>query len=77
MGNRRRDYQGETIMALGKHEHTKHGASEGTRRFAGKNLRQDYSEFDKVDARTKLETLRERYNVDSLNKVREKLRGSR
>jgi hypothetical protein len=65
-------------MALGKHEHTKHG---GFRRERGdslaKNLRQDYPEFNKVDPRTKLDTLRERYNVDSLNKVREKLRGSR
>ena len=40
-------------MALGKHEHTKHG---GFRRERGdslaRNLRQDYPEFNKVDPRT-------------------------
>ena len=62
-------------MALGKHQHTKHGGYRKERNdsLAG-NLRQDYSEFNKVDARTKLGTLKERFGVDSLNKVREKLR---
>ena len=65
-------------MALGKHEHTKHG---GFRRERGdslaKNLRHDYPEFNKVGGRTRLDTLRGRYNVNSLNKVRERLRRSR
>jgi len=62
-------------MALGKHQHTKHG---GYRRERGdskaKNLRQDYPEFNKVHGSTTLATLRERFGVDSLNKVREILR---
>jgi hypothetical protein len=63
-------------MPLGKHQHTKHG---GFRRERGdslaRNLSKDYAEFEKVDSRTKLETLRERFGVDSLNQVRKKLPG--
>lgn len=63
-------------MPLGKHQHTKHS---GLRRERGdslaRNLAKDYPEFKNVDPRTKLETLRERFGVDSLNQVRKKLRG--
>ncbi len=63
-------------MPLGKHQHTEHG---GFRRERGDslagNLAKDYPEFEKVNPRTKLETLRERFGVDSLNQVRKKLRG--
>ena len=62
-------------MALRKHQHTKHG---GYRRERGDsragNLAKDYPELRDVDPRTKLETLRQRFGVDSLNKVREQLR---
>ena len=42
-----------------------------------KNLREDYAEFEKVHGNTKLETLKEKFGVDSLNKVREKLRNDK
>ncbi len=62
-------------MPLGRHQHTKHG---GYRRERGDslagNLAKDYPEFRHVDRRTKLETLRRRFDVDSLNKVRQQLR---
>lgn len=63
-------------MPLGKHQHTKHA---GFRRERGDslagNLAKDYPEFEKVDPRTKLGTLRDRFGVESLNQVRKKLRG--
>jgi hypothetical protein len=37
-------------------------------------LREEYPEFENVHGSTKLGTLKERYGVDSLNKVREALR---
>lgn len=62
-------------MPLGKHQHTKHAGyrKERSDSLAG-NLAKDYPEFEKVDPRTKLGTLKDRFDVDSLNKVREKLR---
>ena len=73
----RLETKGET-MALGKHQHRDDGRYRRERgdSLAG-NLGQDYSELRKVDPRTKLETLRQRFHVDSLNKVREKLRVKR
>lgn len=62
-------------MPLPQHSRTKHGnfrTARGDER-AG-NLAKDYPEFEKVDSRTKLETLRERFGVTSINKVRKALR---
>ncbi len=62
-------------MALGKHERTESGRFRKERGDSlAKNLRQDYPEFEKVHGSTKLETLKEKFGVDSLNQVREKLR---
>ncbi len=68
--------KGETKMALGKHQHRDDGRYRRERgdSLAG-NLGREYPELRKVDPRTKLETLRERFDVDSLNQVRRKLRG--
>jgi hypothetical protein len=62
-------------MALGKHQHRHDGRYRRERgdSLAG-NLGREYSELQKVDPRTKLETLRQRFDVDSLNKVRQRLR---
>ena len=38
------------------------------------NLRKDYPEFNMVRSDTKLETLRERFGVKSINDIREALR---
>jgi hypothetical protein len=38
-------------------------------------LAKDYPEFEKVDPRTRLDTLRDRLHANSLNQVRKKLRG--
>ena len=62
-------------MSLPQHSRTEKGnyrRARGDER-AG-NLAKDYPEFNKVDPRTKLETLRERYDVTSINEVRDKLR---
>jgi hypothetical protein len=62
-------------MPLGKHQHTKHAGFRKERSDSkAKNLAQDYPEFEKVHGSTTLGTLKERFHVDSLNKVREKLR---
>lgn len=63
-------------MALGKHQHRDDGRYRRERAdsLAG-NLAREYSELRRVDPRTKLGTLRERFHVDSLNQVRKKLRG--
>lgn len=62
-------------MPLGKHQHTKHGGFRRERSDSkAKNLAQDYPEFRKVHGSTTLGTLKERFDVDSLNKVRERLR---
>ena len=41
------------------------------------NLAKDYPEFNKVDPRTKLETLRDKFDATSINEVREALRKQR
>jgi len=62
-------------MPLGKHTRNQNGAFRRERSDSlAKNLRQDYPEFQNVHGSTKLGTLKERYEVDSLNKVREALR---
>jgi len=62
-------------MPLGKHIKT----NEGTiRRERGdslvRNLKEDYPVLDQFYDRTKLETLRDRYGVDSLDQLLKKLR---
>ena len=62
-------------MSLQKHSRTDKGnfrQARGDER-AG-NLAKDYPEFKKVDPRTKLETLREKLGVTSINDVRNALR---
>jgi hypothetical protein len=67
--------RGEKNMALGKHTRTSKGTFRRERGDSkAKNLRKEYPEFNKVHGSTELGTLRERFGVDSLNKVREKLR---
>ena len=62
-------------MALGKHSRTNEGTFRRERGDSlAKNLREDYPEFDQVHGSTRLDTLKERFGVDSLNKVREALR---
>lgn len=55
-------------MALGKHERTESGRFRRERADSlANNLRRDYSESEKVHGSTKLETLKEKFGVDSLN----------
>ena len=62
-------------MALGKHSKTSKGRIRRERGDAlAKNLREEYPEFNKVHGSTRLDTLRERYNTDSLDGVRKALR---
>jgi hypothetical protein len=62
-------------MPLGKHERTKAGTFRRERGDSlAKNLRQDYRELEGVHGSTKLETLRNRFGVTSLNGVLEALR---
>jgi len=62
-------------MALGKHTRTSRGTFRRERSDSkAKNLREEYPEFNKVHGSTELGTLKKRFGVDSLNKVREKLR---
>jgi len=62
-------------MALGKHRRTSQGTFRRERSDSlAKNLRKEYPEIDHVHGSTKLGTLKEKFGVDSLNKVREELR---
>lgn len=62
-------------MALGKHSRTNEGTFRKERGDSlAKNLREEYPEFKHVHGSTRLDTLKERLGVDSLNKVREELR---
>lgn len=62
-------------MALGKHTRTNAGTFRRERGDSlAKNLREDYPEFNDVHGSTRLDTLKDRYGVDSLNKVRTALR---
>ncbi len=62
-------------MGLPQHKRTSQGNFRQARgdEEAG-NLAKDYPEFNKVRSDTKLETLRKRFDVTSINDVREKLR---
>ncbi|HTK30715.1 MAG TPA: hypothetical protein VL332_02035 [Candidatus Saccharimonadaceae bacterium] len=62
-------------MALGKHQKTEEGKFRRERgdSLAG-NLAKDYPEFEKVDPRTRLDTLRDRFGVETLSQVRKELR---
>ena len=62
-------------MGLPKHTRTEHGNFRQARgdEEAG-NLANDYPEFNKVRSDTKLETLRKRFGVTSINEVRKALR---
>lgn len=62
-------------MPLPQHSRTKAGnfrQANGTE--LAKNLRKYYPEFNKVRSDTRLETLRRRFGVTSINAVREALR---
>jgi hypothetical protein len=62
-------------MPLGQHKKTNEGTIRKERGDSlVKNLKQDYPILDQFDDRTKLETLRERYEVDSLNQLLKKLK---
>lgn len=62
-------------MPLGKHKHTKEGSFRKERGDSlVRNLKEDYPVLDQFDDRTKLETLRERYGVDSLGQLLKKLK---
>ena len=62
-------------MPLGKHERTQAGTFRRERGDSlAKNLREDYPEFESVQGSTRLDTLRDRFGVTSLNGVREALR---
>lgn len=62
-------------MTLQKHERTKSGAYRAANgNELAKNLRKDYPEFNDVRSDTKLETLRKRFGVTSINDVRDALR---
>jgi hypothetical protein len=65
-------------MPLPKHSRTEKGNFRRARadERAG-NLAKDYPEFKKVDPRTKLGTLREKFEATSINEVREALRKKR
>lgn len=62
-------------MKLGKHSRTEAGTFRKERSDSlVKNLKQEYPEFKDVHGSTKLGTLKEKFDVDSLNGVREALR---
>jgi hypothetical protein len=62
-------------MPLGKHSKTNEGTIRKERGDSlVRNLKEDYPVLDQFNDRTKLETLRERYGVDSLDQLLKKLR---
>lgn len=62
-------------MALGKHTRTEKGAFRKERGDSlVKNLKQDYPQLEKFNGNTKLQTLRDRYDVDSLSQLLKKLK---
>jgi len=63
---------------LGKHKRTESGAFRRERDDSlVKNLRKDYSELDRFNGNTKLGTLLDKYNVDSLSQLLKKLSDQR
>jgi len=62
-------------VSLGKHQKTSKGRIRRERGDSlAKNLKGDYPEFAKVPPNTRLDTLRKRFDTDSLNGVRKALR---
>jgi len=62
-------------MSLDRHSRNKGGEFRRERGDSlAKNLRETYPEFRKIHGSTKLETLRDKFGVDSLTDVREILR---
>lgn len=62
-------------MPLQKHRKTKEGRFRKERGDSKvKNLKEDYPELSRFNGNTKLETLREKYGVDSLDELLKKLR---
>jgi hypothetical protein len=62
-------------MPLGKHIKTNEGTIRKERGDSlVKNLKEDYPILDQFDDRTKLRTLRDRYEVDSLDGLLKKLK---
>ncbi len=62
-------------MPLGKHSRTEKGTFRKERGDSlAKNLREDYPEFNTVHGSTRLDTLKEKFGVESLNAVRDALR---
>jgi hypothetical protein len=60
---------------LGKHERTKSGTFRKERDDSlVKNLREDYPELNRFNGNTKLGTLLDKYDVDSLSQLRKKIR---
>jgi hypothetical protein len=65
-------------MTLPRHTRTKEGSYRAARGDElAKNLAKDYPEFKSVNPRTKLETLRRKFGVNSINDVRRALRRAR
>jgi hypothetical protein len=63
-------------MSLDQHARTEKGTFRKERSDSlVKHLREEYSEFKGINGNTKLGTLEKQLGVDSLNKVREALRG--
>ena len=61
-------------MPLGKHQRTEKGPFRRERADSlVRNLKQDYPVLDQFDDRTQLGTLRDRFEVDSLDKLLKKL----
>ncbi len=59
---------------LGNHQRTKEGAFRRERGDAlVKNLKEEYPQLEKFNGNTKLNTLRDRYGVDSLSQLLKKL----
>lgn len=60
---------------LGKHTRTKEGTFRKERADSlVKNLKKDYPQLDKVNGNTKLGTLLDKHNVDSLSQLLKKLK---
>jgi len=65
-------------MALGKHTRTEEGTIRKERADSlVRNLSKEYPVLKQFDPRTKLGTLRDRYNVDSLDGVLKTLRNKK
>ncbi|MES2178011.1 MAG: hypothetical protein V4550_09120 [Gemmatimonadota bacterium] len=62
-------------MPLGTHSRTDQGTFRRERGDSlARNLKEDYPEFSRVPGNTRLDALRDRFGVDSINAVRQELR---